>query len=195
MKFVIPIALAFFTSIALSQQPDADLSKLKEAYSNAIERATAPITSTYQTELKKLLDRLTKEGKLDAALQVRAELEALTGETKDTPTPPANETGRLTRGETKVIEDRIINKYWARPDGTDGYYFLKDGNGHRVMGTADNPILWKIDESGTVVVNRAGGTKFIRILTESTGELRVSAGAAPAPIIVAEPPRPMPPKK
>lgn len=57
-------------------EPDR-LKRLRESWTSARERALAPIDRTYLEELQKLLDTLTKSGRLDAALHVKKEIESL----------------------------------------------------------------------------------------------------------------------
>src|SRR5688572_23252178 len=70
------------TMLMLSVLPcmaqNADLAKLRSSYDAAAERALAPVKATYERELRKLLDQLTKSGNLAAANEVQKELDELT---------------------------------------------------------------------------------------------------------------------
>ncbi len=48
---------------------DPDLARLQKSYDEAKKRALAPLQTTYQTELQKLMEQHTKAGRLEAALE------------------------------------------------------------------------------------------------------------------------------
>ena len=58
---------------------DKDLERLKQSYQDAVSRAVTPINTTYEKELLKLLEQRTKAGQLAEAIEVKEEVERLTG--------------------------------------------------------------------------------------------------------------------
>ncbi|MFN9941340.1 MAG: hypothetical protein ACK56I_17860, partial [bacterium] len=68
-------SLAYCVFIATAQFAFADpeMDRLKTAYEAAVERSVAPIRSTYEKELLKLMEKHAKAGNLNAALEVKTE--------------------------------------------------------------------------------------------------------------------------
>src|SRR5688572_1624465 len=93
-------------------QADPELDRLAASYQTAIDRATDPIRRSYEAELRKLLERQTKSGKLDAAIETKAALEKLTGK----PEVVAGESQPA--AITKDIMAFFVDKTWAAPKGT-----------------------------------------------------------------------------
>jgi hypothetical protein len=69
--------LALIASPAVCQEP-AELQRLRLAYDAAAQRALKPVTETYLQELKRLKDSFARAGKLDEAVKVDAEVQAIT---------------------------------------------------------------------------------------------------------------------
>jgi hypothetical protein len=67
------LASILLSALASADEPDK-LAKLRDSYDAAVQRATAPITKTYVTELEKLKSEFTKAAKLEDALAVSEEL-------------------------------------------------------------------------------------------------------------------------
>lgn len=70
---VLLLLLCFCAGQAFAVDPE--LEKLQKSYDEATKRALAPIQATYQKELQKLMEQHTRAGKLDAAVETKAELE------------------------------------------------------------------------------------------------------------------------
>jgi len=84
------IVSAYLALHASAQQASTEkLEKLKLSFQQAMERATKPIKTTYQTELEKLKIEYTKAGNLEAALAVDAELKDIVVSSPATPSPMA----------------------------------------------------------------------------------------------------------
>ena len=67
------IAVLVISSVRADTPPE--VVKLTDDYNRAVERAMSPLKTKYHEELRKLQDRYTKAGNLDAALEVRKLLE------------------------------------------------------------------------------------------------------------------------
>jgi len=180
------LSTAIIASASLAQQPNDELARLHENYGKAIERATAPITATYITELKKLIEKHTKAGNLDAALAARTALESVnTVATSQAPfdgaastSPPVaaiqpavtNAAGaqrKLSTADKKRIESYFAGKTWATFDA-DGnktnelQYFARNGTGARKVGDVVTTALkWKLMDDGTLNVTQSGYEKDI----------------------------------
>ncbi|MBX7211328.1 MAG: hypothetical protein K1X78_23675 [Verrucomicrobiaceae bacterium] len=175
------ITLLLFTATvgSLHAQSASELDFLRQNYRKAIDRATKPLTETYVAELKKLLDRHTKAGKLDQALEVRKELEGISA-----PEPQAMAVApdasdkpkkRISTSERKDIESWILNKTWrvAYPSGGgETLYFAKDGKAGRMTGDIVDAFMpafkWTIEDDGTIKVGY-GYPKLIRLTSPQGG--------------------------
>lgn len=123
---------------------DVELGRLKSSYHEATKRALDPINTTYEKELLRLLEKHTKAGKLAEALEVKEEIERLTGrviqDTAGTPAPPE-----------KSVERLFAGRSWKTGLGTK-FDFKRDGSGTRQLGADKKPIIWKIGADGIVEV-------------------------------------------
>jgi len=126
---------------------DAELERLQASYNGAVERAVAPLRDTYEKELLKLMEKHTKAGNLDAALEVKVELEQLTGKTLGSKSGSA---------ETTKAGDKIfIDKTWKTPTGTN-FTFNQDGTGTRQFGNDMTTFKWKLRGKDTVEATGPG---------------------------------------
>lgn len=113
----------------------ADLRKLKASYSAASERALAPIKATYKRELERLRDAYVKDGKLEAAIAVKEELESLVGSAVD----GATASGSSPKGDgpsKREIEKSLISGQWI---------FFKKGTSEEEKGKFDHEVEFKKD--------------------------------------------------
>ena len=77
------LALMLWALVSNAQQNDKyekDLQKLRENYTQAVERALEPVNKRYIHELEALLKRTTFDGDLNTAVKVKKELDRLKGE-------------------------------------------------------------------------------------------------------------------
>jgi hypothetical protein len=167
MKTVIILSSLLGFSLLVAGQEAAkapsELTQLKKSYDQAIERATSPIKKTFETELERLMTTFTKAGKLDAALAVKQELEALR-------TKPASEDQPTSK---KDISATIVGQYWAFADGKpEGYLFDKGAKGFRFSKSAwePSPFTWHVAKDGSVEINGAGKMKWVWVLSDSEAE-------------------------
>ena len=139
--------MLFLTHGAMVTAADADLERLKQSYQEATSRALAPLNATYEKELLKLLEQRTKAGQLAEAIEVKEEIERITGRAiKDTSGTPA-QPGR------PPLEKLFVGKSWRTSLGT-VFEFKKDGSGSRQLGSDKKAIVWKV--AGPDLVEASG---------------------------------------
>ncbi len=145
-----PSSLGFLLVLACCSLAgaDAELDRLRVSYEGAVERAVAPLRETYKQELLKLMDRHTRAGNLDAALEVRRELQDLTGEAFEQPGDGSSAIGER---PGKEVETYFVDKTWRTPTGTN-FTFNKDGKGARQFGNDLTAFRWKLRGKDTVEV-------------------------------------------
>ena len=107
------ISLFSFLLGAHSVFADAEMDRLKTSYEAAVERSVIPIRNTYEKELLKLMEKHTKAGNLTAALEVKAEIEKVTGKPVLDPSAPKPTTTAITK--PKILEQYFIGKTWRSP--------------------------------------------------------------------------------
>ncbi|MCB1276173.1 hypothetical protein [Prosthecobacter sp.] len=130
------IAALFIVGTA-ARAADADLERLKQSYQDASARALAPINATYEKELLKLLEQRTKAGQLAEAIEVKEEIERLTGRAiKDT-------SGSPIQPGKPPLEKLFVGKSWRTSLGT-SFEFKKGGSGTRQLGSDKKAIVWRI---------------------------------------------------
>src|SRR5436190_23479962 len=79
------ILLVFtITAGATHGQESAELQRLRGGYDAAMKRVGIPVTETYLQELKRLKEAFAKSGKLNEALQMDTELQAITARLEGT---------------------------------------------------------------------------------------------------------------
>lgn len=122
-------ALLALSVISLAQEAKelpAEAKRLKAAYTDAVERQTKPLRDRYAADLNRLLDQLTRAGRLDDAIAIKDELSTL----GSSATPSALA--------------RRITEYWRFDNG--GKMELKeDGTASRPTGKAGR---WSWTNSG-----------------------------------------------
>lgn len=129
--------MVILTVASAVQAADADLERLKQSYQDATTRALAPVNATYEKELLKLLEQRTKAGQLAEAIEVKEEIERLTGRTiKDVSGTPA-------QPNKLPVEKLFVGRSWRTSLGT-LFEFKKDGSGMRQLGSDKKAITWKI---------------------------------------------------
>jgi hypothetical protein len=158
----------FLTARSFMLAADADLQRLKQSYQEATARALAPINSTYEKELLKLLEQRTKAGQLAEAIEVKEEIERLTGraikDSAGTPVQPGK----------PPLEKLFVGKAWKTSLGT-SFEFRKDGSGTRQLGSDKKATVWKIIGPDLIEVsgqkNDSGvmETWFFKFLDKSEG--------------------------
>ncbi len=182
MKRLLLLIFICSASSLLAQQSNDEISKLRESYTKAVERATEPLKATYVAELKKLMEKHTKAGNLDAALAARNEIESISSPVAASSGPDSSRTAsnavvnpdapksKLSPSYKKILESYFVGKTWAvlwdeRPDHRELLYFSKNGKGARKLGDkVETTLIWSIEEDGTVFVSLAGFDKHITFI-------------------------------
>jgi hypothetical protein len=99
------LALVLVLASAISvNAEDPEFAKLQKIQRDAITKAVTPINEGYVRELRKLLEKQTKAGKLDDAKVTMEEIEKVTGAKEDAPTGVAKgEFGESDREFVKFV--------------------------------------------------------------------------------------------
>eukprot|EP01031_Cornospumella_fuschlensis_P016739 gene16739-20473_t len=139
MKSLTIVAAASLCLGARAAFADSELDRLKGSYQAAMERAMAPLQTAYERELVKLMERHTKAGNLTAALEVRTEIEQVTGKPM---VDPAAKPASTPVGKPKELEDYLVNRTWRTPTGTN-FNFADKGKGSRQFGNDKTDFKWK----------------------------------------------------
>jgi hypothetical protein len=127
---------------------DDELDKLRSSYNEAVARATAPLKTTYEKELRKLLQRYTQSGRIEEAALVLQEIqntEANFGRSTQQQAVPTITTSY----SPAVVERHFVNRVWKTPTGTK-FFFEKAGRGKRVFGNDETPIVWRNNSNGLI---------------------------------------------
>ncbi|OAI56390.1 hypothetical protein AYO49_00895 [Verrucomicrobiaceae bacterium SCGC AG-212-N21] len=129
-----------------------ELDKLTEDYQKAVARAVSPITQSYEAELKKLQERYTKAGNLDAALEVRKVIDQVAVKSVVTAaaSSPKPTAGTANQGDSPVF---VTPTKWTQKAETTTftYSFEKNGSGLMRSGAGvETPFTW--EQNGTEVV-------------------------------------------
>ncbi|WP_395730579.1 hypothetical protein [Prosthecobacter sp.] len=183
------LGMLFLTHGAMVTAADADLERLKQSYQEATSRALAPLNATYEKELLKLLEQRTKAGQLAEAIEVKEEIERITGRAiKDTSGTPA-QPGR------PPLEKLFVGKSWRTSLGT-VFEFKKDGSGSRQLGSDKKAIVsgrwpdliwWRpAVRRTTPVLSRPGfsnSSTKMKVTSEAAGikSMASSSAISPAP--------------
>lgn len=146
-SFLIPV-LILQASFVFAADPD--LERLQTSYDAAKQRVLAPVQTTYQAELRKLMEQHTKAGKLEAALEVKNELERLAKE-RAQPLTVADQSNESALRK-KLIKGRFI--FFFAPPRSKLMTF--SGNGKIDEGGAVSEFKWKLDGSELNIFNESG---------------------------------------
>lgn len=179
------IALSL-TVVALHAQTPAepeDLSKLRISWQRAVTDATAPLNKKYLDALTVMKQRYTKEGNLEAALKVDAEIKSLSAAPgppaapKEAVATPAPEGKRLSNSEKKILLSYFVGKTWEfTGEGKTEWFFFDDkGGGRRLVtdGTVNPKLHWELKPDGELLMWGAGYTKKTRFITADSATVVV----------------------
>lgn len=154
----------FACLIAGTAHADPELDRLKTAYEATVERAVAPVRASYEQQLQKLFERHTKAANLDAALEVKAELERIGA--KNVPGSTTSAPQGSLRSE---LEKLFVERAWKTPTGTK-FTFHSRGEGTREFGSDQTKVTWRhVSPKLIEVVNQAGAgdTWFFRFVSST----------------------------
>ena len=122
------IQLLVIALVSLGNQMQADepqdLTKLKDSYKLAVERAIEPLEQKYLSELEKLKLRYTKDGKLQEALAVDAEIKALT----------VADDAEKKKEEVVWDAKHLMGTWYCNGNLSDLYHFLARDNNRTIHG-------------------------------------------------------------
>ncbi len=129
---------------------DPDLARLQKSYDAAKKRVLTPVQATYQAELQKLMEQHTKDSKLEAALEVKAELERLAMERSQAASVADQSNESSLR--KKLIKGRFV--FFFSPPRSKLMTFR--GNGKIDEGGAVSEFKWKLEGSELNIFNESG---------------------------------------
>ncbi|MDP1589094.1 MAG: hypothetical protein Q8M07_15190 [Prosthecobacter sp.] len=168
MKLISFILLALLYSSSL-WGADPELLRLQKAYEDATRRALAPLQTTYQKELQKLQEQYAKSGKLDAALEVKAELEKMgLQQSQAANTAIANDESAIKK---KITKGKFVF-YFAPPRSK----LISFGrNGEIEEGAAEQERKWKIEGNELLIYNQTGQLSHALEYVPATDSFKTSA--------------------
>jgi hypothetical protein len=136
----------------------AELTRLRTSYEGASQRALAPIKQTYAKALQQLLEQFTKSGKLDEAVQVKAELKSLESQPTASGAPSTSSVD-LTKNQTEKM--LLASKWLYYEGGTaedkpssgpgDIVEFLRNGRATVKKTTGAIETTWKLTSDRDLV--------------------------------------------
>lgn len=128
-KLSVAAVIAVLLAATTGRSEPERLTQLRGSYEAAVERALSPLQQVYVEQLQKLKTELTREGKLDDALAVEAELKALVGPTSNT--------------ERAALAQNLTAAPWSS-DGGDVITLKKEGTGSWKAGDRVSECTWEI---------------------------------------------------
>jgi hypothetical protein len=165
---IVRIAMAAFLLLSSSLAPAADtaappeLAKLKETYQTEIARLTEPVTKRYAEALNRLQQTYTKAGQLDKAMVVKGELDLLIQQRNE--------------NKTRITDRDLDESRWIW--GSGGTLTLHRQN--KAMHTAwTTPGVWKRLTDLTVLLTKSDGTKMTIVFVDgelTAGEIIAETG-------------------
>ena len=127
--------------------------------------------------------RYTKEGNLEAALKVDAEIKSLFAAPSSAAAPkvatpvPAPDSKRLLTSEKKTVLSYFVGKTWEfTGEGKfEWFYFDNNGGGRRLVpdGTVNLKLHWELKPDGELWMVGAGYTKKARFVTSDSATVVV----------------------
>jgi hypothetical protein len=177
-------ALFPLLAISVAAAEPSDLTKAREAYQQASERALKPVKAAYWNELTRLIDQYTKAGKLDEAIAVKSELARLTGGAA-MPLPTTTAAAVTHTPGISQLRDRFVGKTFVTPGGTH-FTFNKDGTGTQRWSEGTDTFKWEVLDEKTVNAKLASKQYFFWFESRFKGEMADTLEATRRPIKVKE---------
>ena len=137
MKTILKYILLFGLIVSPICADDFDV--LKSQYDSAINRVVEPINKTYETKLKSVLEKASREGDVQLIEKITEELKKLQTSKEEASIPSTN----------RDLERLFVGKAYKTPCGTT-FHFEKNGAGWKTTGTDKTTFLWKIIDNGIV---------------------------------------------
>lgn len=175
-RTILAIALASFVP---AYAEDPEFAKLQKIQRDAIAKAVTPINEGYVRELRKLLERQTKAGKLDEAKVTMEEIGVITGK---------DESATASTTSDKDFEKFVIGTTWKHVAGST-VTFKKGGAGVKEEGNKEWPIVWRIhppniiEATGNFNADGSQRTFFYRIISKKESYYGDTADGATAPLV------------
>lgn len=174
------VLTAVFTNLHLvAANPPQEFAALQRNYRAAVDRATKPLQNTYLAELERLKQKYTRESKLEEALFISQEIEAIKGasSTEVTAQPaPVPQTGKkITASEKLQIEKAVTQTLWEVAGARDFWWFDRRGKGVRQGPSGTSPFTWTVNDLGEVCTVGGGDPRFISITDSTKGEMRIAS--------------------
>jgi hypothetical protein len=146
------LALVLVLASAVSvNAEDPEFAKLQKIQRDAITKAVTPINEGYVRELRRLLEKQTRAGKLDDAKVTMEEIEKIEG---------VDESKSITSESHKDLEKLVVGRGWKMVGGSK-YNFKKDGEGVREYNGEKTTFIWRASSPNMVEVTGklgSGGT-------------------------------------
>ena len=161
----------------------AELTKAKEIYRDASERALTPVKAAYAKELARLIDEYSRAGKLDEAITVKNELAKLTGGAV-IPLPAAAAAVTNTPAIAQ-LRDRFVGRTFVTPGGTH-FTFNKDSTGMQRWSEGTDAFKWEVLDEKTVHVKVAQKQYYFWFESRFGGEMADTLEATRRPVKVKE---------
>lgn len=167
------VMTALWTASAFSAEPPKDLLALRQSWQKAREQAISPIDKKYADALAALKSRYTKDGNLEAALAVDAELKVLqpAEKSKPSPKPLGNGTGRS-----------ISDELWVQPNGN-YWEFYSDGTGR--VGATKTPVgtgrqmKWSVEPDGRIRIDDPSTPGYMSLTSAKDAMFGADRGGNP----------------
>ena len=105
--------LIFSCTVSAQTREAPELTRLRSSYDGAVQRAVKPLAETYLTELTKLQETYIKNGKLDQALEIAAEIKIVKEKLHVVSTGPA----MALLPSTKQSEEKLVTIAANDPNG------------------------------------------------------------------------------
>lgn len=189
-RITITIAGALIIIQLSFANPPQEFAALQRNYKAAVDRATKPLQTTYLVELERLKQKYTKDAKLEEALLVSQEIEAIKSgtspETASLAMPVAQPGKKLTASEKLQIEKTVTQTLWEVKGARDFWWFDRRGKGVRQGPQGIAPFTWSVNDTGEIATIGGGDPRFISITDTTQGEMRIASpgGERKAAIIV-----------
>lgn len=133
MKFILPIILMVcMTMNSLSQNSKTELDVLTENYVRARERVVKPVDDKYKEELKRLLEKYSKQGNIK-------EVEKIALLLKDS-----------SDDSLSSLEKRLSDTIWKTAYGSE-FQFKEHGAGIKTSSGVVTTFMWRVVDNNTLI--------------------------------------------
>jgi hypothetical protein len=145
MKIFITLLSALLLSSTMAQSGKSELEVLTDNYNKARERVVKPVDDKYKEELKRLLEKYSKQGNIKEVEKVAEKIKYF----------------------TSSQESSISGTEWITEAGTT-FVFKENGKGYRKFGTESTQLEWKYIENDTFLITTTKNAQGPTILIYMT---------------------------